>query len=42
VAARTGPNPLARGIWCPLDQLGDQALPTVMRKLVRHALAKAY
>lgn len=42
VAARTGPNPLARGIWCPLDQLGDQALPTLMRKIVRHALAKAY
>lgn len=42
VAGRTGPNPLARGIWCPLDQLGDQALPTIMRKLVRHALAKAY
>lgn len=41
-AARTGANPLARGIWCPLDQLGDQALPTIMRKLVRHALAKAY
>lgn len=40
--ARTGSNPLARGIWCPLDQLGDQALPTIMRKLVRHALAKAY
>lgn len=42
VAARSGPNPLARGIWCPLDQLGDQALPTLMRKIVRHALAKAY
>lgn len=42
VAARTGPNPLARGIWCPLDKLGDQALPTLMRKIVRHALAKAY
>ena len=41
-AARTGANPLARGIWCPLDRLGDQALPTVMRKVVRHALAKAY
>ncbi len=39
---KTGPNPLARGIWCPLDQLGDQALPTLMRKVVRHALAKAY
>ncbi len=42
VAARAGANPLARGIWCPLDQLGDQALPTIMRKVVRHALAKAY
>jgi A/G-specific adenine glycosylase len=41
-AGRAGPNALARGIWCPLDQLGDQALPTLMRKVVRHALAKAY
>jgi A/G-specific adenine glycosylase len=41
-AGRAGPNPAARGIWCPLDRLGDQALPTVMRKVVRHALAKAY
>ncbi len=39
---RAGPNATARGIWCPLDRLGDQALPTVMRKVVRHALAKAY
>jgi A/G-specific adenine glycosylase len=39
---KTGPNPVVRGIWCALDQLGDQALPTVMRKVVRHALAKAY
>ncbi|MEW5728592.1 MAG: A/G-specific adenine glycosylase [Pseudomonadota bacterium] len=42
VAGKAGPNPVARGIWCPLDRLGDQALPTVMRKVVRHALAKAY
>ena len=33
---------LARGLWCALDGLGDQALPTVMRKVVRHALTKAY
>lgn len=39
---KTGPAPPARGIWCALDRLGDQALPTVMRKVVRHALAKAY
>ncbi|MGE5547387.1 MAG: A/G-specific adenine glycosylase [Solirubrobacterales bacterium] len=39
---KAAPNALARGLWCPLDALGDQALPTVMRKVVRHALAKAY
>jgi A/G-specific adenine glycosylase len=33
---------LARGLWVPLDQLGNHALPTVMRKVVRHALAKGY
>lgn len=42
VAGRTGANPQTRGIWCPLDKLGDHALPTLMRKVVRHALAKAY
>lgn len=31
----------APGIWVPVDRLGDQALPTVMRKIVRHALAHA-
>ena len=41
-AGRTGPNATTRGIWCALDRLGDQALPTVMRKVVKHALAKAY
>ncbi|WP_448189133.1 A/G-specific adenine glycosylase [Azospirillum sp. sgz301742] len=29
----------AEGQWVPLDRLGDQALPSVMRKVVRHALA---
>lgn len=23
--------------WCPIPELGQQALPTLMRKLVRHA-----
>lgn len=32
------PDPAA-GLWVPLDGLGGQALPTVMRKVVRHALA---
>jgi A/G-specific adenine glycosylase len=26
------------GIWCPIDKLGDHALPTLFRKVVRHAL----
>jgi A/G-specific adenine glycosylase len=28
------------GIWCPVDRLSDYALPTLMKKVVRHALAK--
>jgi A/G-specific adenine glycosylase len=39
---RAGAGTLARGLWCPLDGLADQGLPTVMRKIVRHALAKGY
>lgn len=42
VAAGTLADPeVADGIWVPLDRLGDHALPTVMRKIVRHALAHA-
>jgi len=29
------------GIWCPVDRLGEQALPTLFRKVVRHALRHA-
>ncbi|CAA7618496.1 A/G-specific adenine glycosylase [Candidatus Terasakiella magnetica] len=39
---RTQGNPAVRGHWCPLDSLREQALPTIMRKVVSHALAKAY
>lgn len=43
VAAGRAPAQAAvRGVWCPLDRLGEQALPTLMRKVARHALAKAY
>jgi A/G-specific adenine glycosylase len=28
------------GLWCPVDRLCDHALPTLMKKVVRHALAK--
>ncbi len=38
-AARVDLRPAAAGgIWVPLDALGEQALPTAMRKIVRHAL----
>ncbi len=42
MTARIGRNDLARGFWCPLDDLDKQALPSIMRKVVRHALSKAY
>lgn len=29
------------GVWCPVDRLSDYALPTLMKKVVRHALAKS-
>ena len=28
----------AEGIWVPVDRLSEHAIPTVMRKVVRHAL----
>jgi A/G-specific adenine glycosylase len=34
------PDRPASGVWCPVDRLGEYALPTVMKKIVRHALAK--
>ncbi len=40
VMAWVGANPRVRGVWVPLDSLGEHALPTVFRKVVRHALAK--
>jgi len=42
VAAKTAGSAVAHGLWVPLDQLGDHALPSVMGKVIRHALAKAY
>jgi A/G-specific adenine glycosylase len=29
------------GLWAPVDRLGDYALPSVMAKIARHALAKS-
>ena len=42
VVGHPGAPHLAKGMWCPLDGLAGQALPSVMRKVVRHALTKAY
>ena len=39
VAARAEGKPPGEGFWAPLSRLGDHALPTAMRKLIRHALA---
>ena len=35
---RARPREDADGFWCSLDGLADQALPTVMKKVVAHAL----
>lgn len=40
-AASVAQQPVADGVWAPLDRLGEHALPTVMKKLVSHALAQA-
>jgi A/G-specific adenine glycosylase len=38
-AARCARRPRADGLWCRGEQLGEQALPTLMKKVVHHALA---
>jgi A/G-specific adenine glycosylase len=30
---------VADGIWSPVEQLGDHALPTLMKKVARHAIS---
>mgnify|MGYP003644882691 FL=1 len=40
-AASVSQQPVADGVWVPLDRLGEHALPTVMKKVVTHALAQA-
>ncbi len=37
-AARGGPALPGEGEWWPLDRIGDAALPSLMRKVVAHAL----
>ena len=38
VGRASAPTPVADGRWIAVDRLGDEALPTLMRKVVRHAL----
>ena len=38
MAAEVGDRPSADGIWCGIDELGQQALPTLTKKVIRHAL----
>jgi A/G-specific adenine glycosylase len=30
----------AEGVWCPIDRLSEMALPTLMKKVARHALGR--
>jgi len=39
-AARAARRPRAKGVWCPGEALATQALPTVMKKILRHGLAE--
>jgi A/G-specific adenine glycosylase len=38
-AGEAGDDMAPEGVWAPIDQLGDHALPTVMKKVAKHALA---
>ncbi|MDJ0893653.1 MAG: A/G-specific adenine glycosylase [Alphaproteobacteria bacterium] len=40
VMAGRAEDDIPTGIWCPPDRLGEQALPTVMKKVLRHAMRK--
>ena len=41
LSAKVARTAAAAGVWVPLDRLGEQALPTVMKKVVKHALGAA-
>ena len=41
-SARLGADwPAIDGLWSPVERLGEHALPSVMKKIVRHAVANA-
>ena len=37
LAGHARDDALKEGFWCPLDKLGDQALPSLVKKVVTHA-----
>jgi A/G-specific adenine glycosylase len=39
-AARVARRPRAKGVWCPGEALATRALPTVMKKILRHGLSE--
>jgi A/G-specific adenine glycosylase len=40
IAGKANGKTRPRGVWSQVDRLSDHALPTLMKKVVRHALAK--
>ena len=40
MAAAAHAAPAEAGFWCPIDRFGEHAFPTVMKKVVRHALGQ--
>jgi A/G-specific adenine glycosylase len=40
VAGQSTGKAMPKGVWSQVDRLSDHALPTLMKKVVRHALAK--
>ncbi len=41
LAAEVDGNLPADGVWCPPERFGEHAMPTVMKKVARHALGRA-
>ena len=38
IAGRARAN--RKGVWCPIERLSEMALPTLMKKVANHAMAK--
>jgi A/G-specific adenine glycosylase len=38
VARASAPEKVGAGVWCSIDRLDERALPTVMRKVIEHAV----